>query len=290
MKKILFILLLPILLSAQSNMYLYDSPIKGSAVDLGSPNTTKYMAKTNPVNLDLNETTDRILNSADRDFFTLVNWAVLGDASNKIGRSNVDKHAGTYSMVDTTSVPGSTTNCVNLPYIAFTALGTDANSIYEKYTLELWARGTGIGGSNVIPAASSNFATNGTAWWGAINCSKTYNDIAQDMTVIYTTGTNVFGIISAITQGTYHITFRAKSSTITTKGFNFNGYGNSVYKVISNPNLTTDYQNYEFYIVGTAAAIYVSTATVGDVFTIDDIIYLPITLPSVTRQSDKNNS
>ncbi len=185
MKRILFLLLLIALpLQAQSNLLKMEKKrfTAGSAVDLDG--TAEYMSKNSPVNLDLNGA-ERITNAADRDFSTLVNWAVLGDASNKIGRSSVDKHAGTYSMVDTTSGAGSTTNCVNLPYANFTALGTDANSIYEKYTLELWARATNagckitisIGGKSV---QSGNLSTTTGAFTKVVfNFQATANEINQ---------------------------------------------------------------------------------------------------------------
>jgi len=281
MKKILFLLILfSVGLLAQSNLtkMLDKKLIRGSAVDLDG--STEYMSKSSPSKLDLNGT-ERITTQTNGGFETSVgDWTGAGNHS--IAQSSTDKKTGTYSAKITSSAAGdATTNYVTLASGKFTALGTDANSIYEKYTFEFWARGTGILGSNIITGNNTNFATDGGSW-GAYQCGKVWNSGPQDITLNFTSGSGVFGIFlnnSVVAGTTYKITFKAKSSTITTKGFDFAGYGNDVYLAIANPNLTTEYQNYEFRIRtnSNTASIYVSSPASGDNFMIDDISYQPIT-------------
>jgi|GEM_PF-5904562 len=45
----------------------------------------------------------------------------------------------------------------------------------EKYTFEFWARGTGVLGNNLIPTASSDFSSDGTAYWTGGMGSINYN-------------------------------------------------------------------------------------------------------------------
>jgi len=256
MKKIILLFLFCVPIVAQSNLIkIIDKPkyARGSAIDLDG--STEYMSKTSPTNLDVNGT-ERITNEADRTFSTLVNWAVLGDTTNKIGRSSVDKHAGTYSMVDTTSGAGSTDNCVNLPYANFTALGTDANSIYEKYTLELWARGTGILGSDLTLGHGSFTTSADSAWWtkgtnvtiggGVVTCATTTGDIIR-RNALLTAGITyaITWTITSYTSGNAYLatsgatgSSRASTGTfteyLTPTGTNFTLGGNSFVGVIDN--------------------------------------------------------
>lgn len=168
MKKILLLLILfSVGLLAQSNLTKLPERklIRGSAVDLNG--TDEYMSKSSPSKLDLNGT-ERITTQTNRDFETSVgDWTGAGNHS--IAQSSTDKKTGTYSAKITSPATGdATTNYVTLASDKFTALGTDANSIYEKYTFEFWARGTGILGSELIVngdfTSSTGWDYNGDVW------------------------------------------------------------------------------------------------------------------------------
>ena len=86
----------------------------------------------------------------------------------------------------------------------------------------------------------------------------------------------------------YRIRFKAKSPTLTA---NFQYIGN--YQIIpiyiKNPNLITDYQDYEFYAASNAnAALYLATGLTanlnGQIIYYDDIIIDEVNLPAFTTQ------
>jgi len=134
-----------------------------------------------------------------------------------------------------------------------------------------------------VPAASSQFDTDGTAWWDNYSATKAWNSTTKDMTVTYSNSGSSFGFYKAEIFSAQHqaarIRFRAKSSNIDDRGFYFPDDLNNKIEVL-NPNLTTSYQQYEF--VGTVSRsnkyLYIRLhATSPDAvpvdadFTIDDI-------------------
>jgi len=293
MKKILLMLLIATSVFAQSNLLKMEKPkyARGSATDLDG--STEFMSKTSPVNLDLNGT-ERITTQTDRDFETSIgNWAVLGDASNKIGRSSVDKHAGTYSMVDTTSGAGSTANCVNLPYANFTALGTDANSIYEKYTLELWARGTGIiTGGELITNGNMESGSPPTSW-GNDNCSlststeRTGGSGSQSLRATKTA--NYWSVRQniSITSNNYYVSFWARSSINLSSSVRIENVGGTSISNQPTFSTTTDWQQFTVILATTetSARIRFSELTGiianGTTFDLDDVSMKLLTRPSI---------
>jgi hypothetical protein len=143
---------------------------------------------------------------------------------------------------------------------------------YHK--LQLLIDSTLTTGNNLIPPSSSDFITDGTAYWEPVQSTVAYNSGAQDMQMTYSTG-SVWGIARslALTSGSiYKISFRAKSSNSTRKFFR-NGYGGT-WTATLNPNLTTTYQNYEATLSGSGSnlVIYVNGGASGETVTIDDII------------------
>ena len=296
MKKILLMLLIATSVFAQSNLLKMEKPkyARGSAIDLDG--STEYMSKTSPTNLDLNGT-ERITATTDRGFETNIgNW--IGGGNHSVAQSSTDKKTGTYSMAMTSSAAGDgTTNYASLPYANFTALGQDANSIYEKYTLELWARGTGIEGS---PIYTSNFSVNVDGW--------TQNGVANvvagnidgiggqdDVLRLTSDGANeAHGILrgSATSGVVYKLSYSyylpSTNTTIKKLGAywggniigTFNVETDSWTTITINRTVSSSSQIRFYGITSTDQNVFVGTA--GDVFYIKNVILTAIVLPSVT--------
>ena len=187
MRKILFLLLLIALpLQAQSDLLKMEKKrfVGGSATNLGTNNTTKYMSKTSPVNLDLNGT-ERITLAANRTFEdSLGMWIPVGSAT--ITKDGTQKHAGSYSAKVVTSGAYSG---MQLPYANFTALTQDTYGIYEKYTKELWVYLESADTVQVVIGDKSikrNIAA--TTWTKFVfNFQITVNTINQNIQILFKT-------------------------------------------------------------------------------------------------------
>ena len=128
---------------------------------------------------------------------------------------------------------------------------------------------------NFIPSASSNFATDGTAWWSVERGTKTYNgDPDYNMTVTsdgsgsdYSIFKSSSGMISGLK---YRIKFTASSSTTTTKN-TFNQM--TVVSTISDPTMSATPQDYEFIVTctGSYPSMKNDDQGVGKDFMIDNI-------------------
>ena len=133
-------------------------------------------------------------------------------------------------------------------------------------------------GDNQIPSTSSDFTTDGTAWWSVEQSTATYNSGTHAITVTYTSGTYDFGLWkfgTIMANIKYRLKFRAKSLTSTRKMLLNNG---ATTTAISNPNLSSAYQNYEFIVSRTSlGSLYITfSPDAGANFTIDDITFQPI--------------
>jgi|GEM_PF-2412365 len=142
-------------------------------------------------------------------------------------------------------------------------------------------------GQSLIPLASSKFATNGIAYWNTNRADTTYNNTEQSMSV---TGTETFsfGIFVAgilILGRDYNVKFTAKTTNLF-ENFASVGGNNNLGTVISNPNLTGSFQNYEFDITAsqTNFRIYTQGSTlIGSNFTIDNIQLIDKTTGILSR-------
>ena len=96
--------------------------------------------------LDLNSY-ERIYHSDNRNMTKTGGFAYTGSGNHSIDTTSTEKRTGTYSgKVISTGAGDSTTNYISLPAVNFDTLKTDANNVYEKYTLELWVKSKGSSG------------------------------------------------------------------------------------------------------------------------------------------------
>ena len=265
MKKILLLLFLFVgFVNAQNLLKVVDKPkyARGSAIDLDG--STEYMSKSPPVNLNLNGT-ERITATDDRTFETTKGtWADNGNHS--AVRSTTDKKTGTASLAMTSTAVGDvTTNFISLPSTSFTALQQDANSIYEKYTLEMWARGTGIVSETDLLAGwnfTSGWSTSGPA---TISDSNTF--VTTALAGIYkTSGNMTIGV-------TYKLTI---SGTVSAGSLNIRDAGTTtIYGIVSGTFNTT------IYFVAKHIQLFLqnTTAATTDIIT---LTLQAITNPSIT--------
>jgi len=148
-----------------------------------------------------------VKNSADRGFETADStWTATGVYS--IVRSTTDKKSGTYSLkVTADSIGNGTTHYIQLPSSSTTTITAG-----EKYTKEIWARGTGILGANVIPDSASTFSTGGTAYWNTSSVRSSLTRLVDSTALWVATGTNAYLQKTTLTTSgtTYEITARIK--------------------------------------------------------------------------------
>lgn len=110
--------------------------------------------------LDLNSY-ERIYHSDNRNFTKTGGFAWADGGTHTIDTSSTDKRTGTYSgKLISTDVGDSTTNFVSLPAVNFDTLKQDANSVYEKYTLEFWVKSKAL--SRVIVKVGNQVKTSDT--------------------------------------------------------------------------------------------------------------------------------
>lgn len=134
-------------------------------------------------------------------------------------------------------------------------------------------------GENLIPSASSNFDTDGTAFWNGIRGANTWDSTNKNL--IFTSnssandihGLNKNGLIAA--NKIYLVTFKAKSATETST---INFIGNLVengFTAIKNPALSSSWQDYEGIFIATSTQFYLgyrAPTPIGETVEFDDII------------------
>lgn len=133
--------------------------------------------------------------------------------------------------------------------------------------------------TELIPSASSKFETDGTAWWGAIRGTNSWDSTNKNL--IFTSNSTAndihglsksSGLIAANKK--YLVTFRAKSATETST---MNFIGNLVedgFTVISNPALSSSWQDYAATFTATSGNFYLgyrSPMPIGETVEFDDI-------------------
>jgi hypothetical protein len=228
---------------------------------------TQYQSVT-PVagSMDLNGA-EMITATDDRTFETTKgNWGDNGNHS--AVRSTVDKHAGSASLLVTSSAAGDgTTNFESLPSVN---LGTIVSG--NKYTVEAWCRGTGILGSDLI--SGYNFTSGWTlSNGGTINSSTQFTTItASDLEKTST----IF-----VKGNTYEIT--VAGTTNVSGGIAINdGYESFTDQLTGTFNSTVRYKIGTYYsAIPTNSNLYVTTAGSG-VTTITTFTVKLITQPTVT--------
>jgi hypothetical protein len=118
-----------------------------------------------------------------------------------------------------------------------------------------------------------SFDSDTTGDWTAVDSTLSHL-LGSAMRIVATSTTNNKGVnySSLVTAGnTYHVKFRAKSDS--SVAFVSIGNNNEL-RAVLNPTLTTSFQNYEFYTVSDAGAVfrmYVAGRTVHDFLDVDDI-------------------
>ena len=232
--------------------------------------------------LDLNSY-ERIYHSDNRNMTKTGGYAWTGAGSHSVDTTSTDKRTGTYSSrIISTGTGDSTTNFISLPNTSFDTLKTDANGIYEKYTLEGWARGVGI--VNGSEKLTQGDFSNRYKWFSQANFSidttigkATFQDIAL-ANIGQTSANMVNGTFNA--GSTYAITFTISDASTYARLNLYNYNGDLLYVALA------DYVNgtYTKYFIPTSTTTGFSIFgfTAGSSFSIDDISIKLVSSPSIT--------
>ena len=261
MKKILLALFLTVPLLAQSNLpkLLQRHPVSGQSVNLDG--SSEYASKSSPVNLDLNGS-EYISNSRNTGFETTgTDWA--GNGNHSLARSTTDKKTGTYSLAVTSSAAGdATTNYASLASTNFSSIVSG-----KKYTLEGYARGTGVLGSELT--SNGDFASD--TWWG------------KDVGVTITSGVGRFSSVAS-GKGLYKISLCTSTKTYAITYTILNYSSGSVRWEFASASGSTRNSNgtYTDYIVADNATPYLVSKTAGTTLDVDNVSIKEVTLPTLT--------
>lgn len=152
--------------------------------------------------------------------------------------------SGEYSLLYTIEAGTVTKNDLRTPESLMTyKIRAGVAGGYSEFTAE---ESIAMLGDNLVPPASSDFATDGSAWWSAYQ-TKTWNSETQDLTVTQKSDgrMGIYRAGIAATDKNYIVRFDAKSSNTTIVCYVDDAAGHS-YTAIVNPNLSTVYQSYKF--------------------------------------------
>jgi hypothetical protein len=133
-------------------------------------------------------------------------------------------------------------------------------------------------GQSLVPLASSKFATNGIAYWYLNRSTSAYNSVEKSMTIT-SNDTERFGVflnLFLVSGRNYSVKFKAKTTNFFT---NFGSIGGNatIGTVVSNPNLSAVFQDYEFNITANQTTFRIYTQinpAIGSNFTITDIVII----------------
>ena len=215
------------------------------------------------------------------------------------GNTTTNNHSVGWSKID--ALPNTTSDTTSIKLIATASgdsvwqnikLASGVNTFHgleagNKYTVEAWARGSGIRGANVIPDTAAYFSApyGGVTYWSVSRGALTWNSGTEDATFTVNDAVGVQYIAKSTpltTTKAYSIKFKAKSSNLTTS-LNityYTAYTNIV--AIKNPALTTTYQNYEFQVIASSGVLLIPgtyLAAVGKEITYDNIVVQLLTKP-----------
>lgn len=205
----------------------------------------------------------------------------------------LESRTGYSGKLISTASGDSTTNFISLPNASFDTLKTDSAGVYEKYTLEGWARGVGILGS---PTYTSDFSAGVDGW--TVNGGTVDGNIdgidGQDNTLRFTSdnvATTHNILKTATTAGvSYKVTlsYYIPSTNTTIKKIGWNDGTTLVGSRYSTTDSWTSI-SITYLCTNTSARIYSYnsadignfTGTAGDVFYIKDVVVTPITQPTI---------
>ena len=127
-------------------------------------------------------------------------------------------------------------------------------------------------GDNLVPSASSDFATDGSAWWTAYQ-TKIWNSETQDLTVTQKSDgrMGIYRASIAATDKNWLVRFDAKSSN-TTITCSVDDAAGHYYTAIVNPNLSTLYQSYKFRSGAGRTATYCTVGGKPSTFTSKEMV------------------
>lgn len=273
MKKLFLLFLTPFLfaqdLDLLSPLLKYQAP---RATVLNG--TNQRWSKSSPSNLDLNGS-EMITAADDRGFESTVgNWVDGGTHS--ITRSTTDKRTGSASgRIVSTAAGDTTTNFVSLPNGNFGTI-TSGN----KYTVEGWARGTGILGSNIVTNGTFDVSTTGWSALSGATLSVDANRLKIENTTSYPKAEQTLTTVSGTV---YKVTFTYTNGTSSGGGSVRAGTSSTGVQLLNQP--TSEGAN-TFYFTATTTTTYfdvlLTTTTAGQTGFFDDIVVSPVTLPSIT--------
>jgi hypothetical protein len=202
-------------------------------------------------------------NSNNGNFETTIgNW--LGSGNHSVTRSTTDDRTGSASMqIVSTGAGDTTTNHAKLASGNFTAL-----TVSNKYTVEGWARGTGVLGSELT--TNGDFASD--TWWSHPDPTVTISGGLAHFTS--TPNGQTLGRTGFSTSGrTYEITYTILNRASGSIRIEFS----SSFGATRSANGT-----YTERIVADGTAIYFVTKTTGTTLDIDNVSIKEVTLPSIT--------
>jgi len=219
--------------------------------------------------LDLNSY-ERIYHSSNRTFETKAGYSWADNGTHSIDTTSTDKRTGSYSgKLISTGAGDSTTNFVSLPAVNFDTLKQDVNGVYEKYTLEGWARGEGIIGDTI----NQNVSFYADTYWTKADGTVTIADGVGHFTAstlyksIYRTNLLTVGKTYQVTYTV--LNYSAGSVTCQVGGtFGTTRTANGTY---------TDY-----VVCGATTTFQMISRSGSNTLDIDDVQVKEITLPSLT--------
>jgi hypothetical protein len=173
----------------------------------------------------------------------------------------------TYTIAAGTVTKSETITPVDLRYCKIRA---KIGSTYSAFTTE---ESIAMLGANLVPSASSDFASDGSAWWSIIATSLTYNSGTHDVTLLQTgTGAGQLYRNGLMTVGkTYLVRFNVKSTNWTNK-MKVSNASSGLMTDITNLNVSNVYQTMKF--TGTQLVNqYVNFQPTGGTFTDKELTY-----------------
>lgn len=152
----------------------------------------------------------------------------------------------------------------------------------NKYTVELWARGTGIRGTNLVPdsACYFNTSTGGVTWWGAGNGSATWESTDSSLKLSSTSTGYIYrnGIVSS--GATYRISFKVRATSYTGS---IQVYGGTTTNAKTTNSISSSWQTFVLYVTSDGTTLYIQllNSHTGDVY-FDNIVVQALTAPTIT--------
>lgn len=190
MKKVLLVLLITTCLVNAQSIIIKNDKTRHPNSAIRDNGATKYLSKSSAINMNLHETNDRITTQTDRDFETSVgHW--MGVGTGTIVQSSAQKHADTYSGLITINSAG---DGAQLPFANITALTQDVNSVWEKYTFQVWVYNTLAGIDTIKIGNQKVFKSISATTWTLFpfTFQATANEVNKNIIITSNTVTTIF--------------------------------------------------------------------------------------------------